>query len=211
MKITWLGHACFLITSDKGVRIVTDPYDEYVGFRLPETEADILTTSHSHADHYNIGAIRGRFKHFKEPGAYVERGIGITGIETWHDEFEGAKRGKNIIYCFDIDGLRVCHCGDLGHLPDEEQVREIGKVDILLIPVGGTYTIDYRAASELVNRMNPSITIPMHYKTEKLTFNLDPVDRFLSAVGGGERAGKSEIEVSRDTLSSFPKVLVLEC
>lgn len=210
MKIKWFGHACFLITSDSGVRIVTDPFDEKVGYTLPKVEADILTTSHGHSDHGNIGAVGGNYKLFNKPGHYHEKGIDITGIESYHDDVKGAKRGSNIIYCFDLDGMKICHCGDLGHILEEKQIQELGKVDILLVPVGGTFTLDYLGAVAVMNQLKPAITIPMHFKTELLTFNIDGVNRFLTAAGGGERVGRQEIEVSKETLGRFSSIVVLD-
>src|SRR5690554_2277719 len=116
MKIKWLGHACFLLTSSEGTIILTDPFNEEVGYRPPAIRADVVTTSHDHFDHNYIEVVKGDFVHIDAAGRFTEKGIEITGIETFHDDANGAKRGKNVIYKFDIDGIKVCHCGDLGHL-----------------------------------------------------------------------------------------------
>ncbi|NLP13497.1 MAG: MBL fold metallo-hydrolase [Clostridium sp.] len=210
MRIKWLGHACFLLTSEKGIRIVTDPFDETVGYRVEKTEADIVTTSHDHYDHNNIGMIEGDAKHIQGSGRVKIKDIEIMGVQTCHDECGGKKRGKNHVFNFRIDGIKVCHLGDLGHVLTHEQVKEIGDVDVLLIPVGGIYTIDYKGAYEVVNLLKPSIIIPMHFKTPDLSFELDGVDKFLAQIGGGEYVSKQEIEINKDEIGGDRKVLVLD-
>jgi len=209
MKIKWLGHACFLITSKSGVRILTDPFNREVGYKLPEAEADIVTVSHDHYDHNYVKAVKGRFTVLKTPGAFKENGIGIKGVSTHHDECGGKKRGGNIVFLFDVDGLRVCHCGDLGHLPTGAQVDEIGAVDVLLVPVGGTFTVDSDGAAEVVKQLKPVLAIPMHYKTEAAQMNIAGVEGFLSKLGG-KKAGKQEIEIDKASLRSFSGVLALD-
>lgn len=137
MKIKWLGHSCFLITGENGVRILTDPFDETVGYQLPAVEADIVTSSHDHFDHNHIGVVKGDFVHLNEPGLYRERDIEIRGIGSYHDGQGGQKRGDNIIFTFRLEGISVCHLGDLGHLLEDEQIRAIGPVDILLVSSRG--------------------------------------------------------------------------
>lgn len=209
MKIKWLGHACFLLTSSSGAKVLTDPFDEQVGYELPAVKADIVTTSHDHYDHNHVSIVKGDFVHINNPGKFSERGIEITGVSTFHDESKGAKRGKNVIFKFDIDGIKVCHCGDLGHVLTDDQVKQIDEVDVLLVPVGGTYTVDARGAYEVVKQLKPIITIPMHFKTEVLGFPIDGVNNFLFAAGGGEMTGKQEIELNKDNLSQISSVLVL--
>jgi L-ascorbate metabolism protein UlaG (beta-lactamase superfamily) len=210
LKIKWLGHSCFLISSDTGVRILTDPFDEQVGYELPAVEADIVTTSHNHFDHNYVSIVKGNFAHVDKPGSHVERGIEIIGVPTFHDEAKGEKRGSNTIFKFTVDGVNVCHCGDLGHLLTAEQVKQVGDVDVLLLPVGGVFTVDAHEASEVMKQLKPFITIPMHFKTEALTFSVDGVNSFLKAVGGGEMTGVQEITLNKDNLKDFSKVLVLK-
>lgn len=209
MKIKWYGHACFLLTASDGTRILTDPFDEKVGYELPVLEAEIVTTSHEHYDHNNTGAVIGSYTRIKSPGCFNVRGIEIIGVSTFHDESRGSKRGKNIMFIYTVDGIRVCHCGDLGHMPTPDQLGELGEIDVLLVPVGGTYTIDAAGAAGVLEQLKPSVTIPMHFKTDALAFSLDGVNRFLAAAGGGEITGKQEIEVNRENLASFAKVIVL--
>lgn len=210
MKIKWLGHSCFLLTSGSNVKILTDPFDDTIGYDLPVEEADIVTTSHKHYDHNNIEVARGDFTHLDSPGKHEVKGITITGVSTWHDDAKGSKRGENIVYIFEIDGLRVCHCGDLGHVFSPQQVAEAGHVDILLVPVGGIYTVDAFEALKIVKQLKPAVTIPMHFKTEALSFSIDTVDNFLTAAKTGERAGRQEMEFSKENITNMPEILVLD-
>lgn len=210
MKIKWLGHSCFLITGGNGVRILTDPFDETVGYQLPAVEADIVTSSHDHFDHNHIGVVKGDFVHLNEPGPYRERDIEIRGIGSYHDGQGGQKRGDNIIFTFRLEGISVCHLGDLGHLLEDEQIRAIGPVDILLVPVGGTYTIDYRQAVDLIGQLEPKLVIPMHYKTPAMGFDIDGVDKFLKEYGvEAYEAGSQEIDLSATSLNDYGRVILL--
>jgi L-ascorbate metabolism protein UlaG (beta-lactamase superfamily) len=172
MKIQWLGQSCFMITAENGTKIVMDPYSKRVGtmlgYRLPELHANIVTTSHDHSDHNNVGAVKGDFVHIKHSGVFLVAGVGIKGVQTFHDNVSGEKRGQNIIFNFKIDGLNVCHCGDLGHRLSLEQIKEIGHVDILILPIGGRFTLDAIGAVEVMNQLNPAIVIPMHYRTKAM-------------------------------------------
>lgn len=210
MKIRWFGHSCFLITSEEGIKILTDPFNEEVGYDLPDVEANIISTSHDHYDHNNIGIIKGASVQVKGSGKTNIKGIKVTGVDTFHDEEGGKKRGLNTIFKFEVDGLNVCHLGDLGHVLSSGQVKEIGKVDILLTPVGGVYTIDHLRAVEVMDMLKPTVTIPMHYKTEALSFKLSGVEDFLSIAGDYKKIGKSEIEINKDSIDKFPKIIVLE-
>ena len=210
MKIKWLGHACFLLTAESGVRVLADPFDDKVGYPLPQVEVDIVTVSHSHSDHSYTQALRGNFSVFDQAGLFECQGIGIQGFSTFHDAEQGAIRGLNLVFKITMDGISVLHCGDLGHILSVELAREIGRVDVLLVPVGGRYTIDCNQAFELTRLLNPAITIPMHYQTPVLTFPIQPVDPFLQAMGGGRSAGSQEITVSRETLKQQAGVVVLD-
>lgn len=210
MKVKWLGHACFLITSEKGIKIVTDPFDETVGYPLPEVEADIVTSSHNHFDHNYTRAVKGDFKLVNSVGNFYVRDIPIKGIKTYHDEAMGAKRGENIVFIMEVDGLKVCHLGDLGHVLDENTLEQIGEVDILLIPVGGTYTIDGEKAAKVVVQIKPKMAIPMHFKTPVMNFPITGVEPFLDKIGGGERVGSNEITIKREHLKDGIQVKVLE-
>jgi len=210
MKIKWMGHSCFVITSDDGARIVTDPYDDTVGYGRLQLDGDIVTSSHDHFDHNYIKGVNGKYELFNKPGQYSCKGVSIKGIPTYHDQSEGAKRGSNIVFCLGVDGINICHCGDLGHVLSDEQVAEIGSVDVLLLPVGGTFTVDAREAYEVFKQLKPKVTIPMHFQTDALKFGIDGVDKFLDIAGGGNRAGKQEIEIKKEELDEYPSIIVLE-
>lgn len=210
MKVKWLGHACFLLTSAEGVRALIDPFNEKVGYPLPEVEADIVTVSHGHGDHSHTAAVRGDFLVVERPGRVAVRGVDISGIVSYHDRDFGSLRGKNIIFTFRFDGLSVCHLGDLGHLLTRSQVEQIGAVDLLLVPVGGRYTIDAAEALEVARQIGPTVTIPMHFRTAAGGAALDPVDGFLELAGGGSRPGKRELEFDRESLGAHAGVMMLE-
>ncbi len=211
MRITWFGHACFGLASDSGVTIITDPFDESVGYELPDAQADIVTVSHQHFDHNYVQGVPGNPEVVSEAGNFCIKGIPIKGINSYHDDQNGSKRGTNIIYVFDIDGIRVCHLGDLGHVLAKEQVEQIGEVDVLLIPVGGTYTIDANGAASVVSSLKPSIAIPMHYKTDRIGFPIDGVDKFLQAAGGGTYIDGCTLEVKKqDVEGKETRILVLD-
>lgn len=213
MKIQYLGHSSFLLTSKKGTKIVTDPYGE-VGFSMPCIEADAVTVSHRHYDHCNVGAVSAPLM-LSEAGEYSVADISVSAVERFHDEAHGAKRGKNLIFRFLIDGLRVCHLGDLGEPCSPGTVQAIGPADVLLIPVGGNYTIDARTAKEYVGLVKPSVVIPMHYKTAGLTIDISSADGFLGLFTSEKDVqivrGGNSVTLSRSDLgSSKTKILVLE-
>ncbi len=212
MKIKYLGHASFIITSDTGVRIITDPYETSPDLTYGEiTEpADIVTVSHGHFDHCNVAAVKGNPEVVREAVTREVKGIRFEAIPTYHDDAGGKLRGSNIIFCFEVDGIRVCHLGDLGHLLDDGQVAEIGTVDILLIPVGGYYTIDAGVASEVCNQLKPRVIIPMHYRTEKGIPGIAGVDDFLRGKERVSRLDTSETGFKREELPSSTQVLVLK-
>lgn len=213
MQIKWYGHSCFLFTSNTRVRVLTDPFNEKVGYQLPRVEADIVTTSHEHYDHNNVKIVKGNFTYINQLGKFSQNGVAITGIPTFHDNENGVKKGKNTVYKFTIDGMDLCHCGDLGHVLTKEQVSEIGPVDVLLVPVGGFYSIDATAAAEVVKQLKPQIIIPMHYRTK--AFNpsnlaIDGVNKFLTVMGGGKKLERQEIQINQADLEKYAGVVVLE-
>ncbi|HAG11458.1 MAG TPA: MBL fold metallo-hydrolase [Desulfotomaculum sp.] len=179
MKISWLGHACFLIRSIDGTAIITDPFDDSVGYPQPRAAADLITVSHQHFDHNAVEMVSGKPRVIQTAGEHRVNGLKITGIPCYHDNAKGSLRGKNLIFVFEEDGFRVCHLGDLGHIPDQKLLGEIGNIDVLLIPVGGLYTIDASEAKEVISLITPSYVVPMHYKTPHLKLPISPVDNFL--------------------------------
>jgi L-ascorbate metabolism protein UlaG (beta-lactamase superfamily) len=212
MKIKYLGHAAFAITSDTGVKIITDPYETGPDLTYGEiTEsADIVTVSHDHFDHNNVAAVKGNPEVVRLSGKSKAKGIEVKGVASYHDEAGGSLRGGNIIFCFELDGIRVCHLGDLGHLLDDKQVKEIGSVDILLIPVGGFFTIDAKVATQVCNQLKPKVIIPMHYKTEKSMPDIFGVDEFLSGKANVTRLDTSQVEFKPGELSATTQIIVLK-
>ncbi|MBM4433073.1 MAG: MBL fold metallo-hydrolase [Chloroflexi bacterium] len=210
MKIKYLGHASFLITSDKGTRIITDPYAARPDLRYSEIResADIVTVSHDHTDHNNAAAVRGNPVVVR--GTAKVKGIDFKGIPTYHDEVKGEQRGKNTIICFEVDGVRVCHLGDIGHKLSEAQVAELSKVDILLIPVGGFYTIDAKVASQVSDAVAPKVIIPMHFKTSKCDFPIAKVDVFLQGKRNVSQLDASEAEFHKEKLPAATQIIVLK-
>ncbi len=210
MKIKWLGHSSFVITSDTGTKIITDPYETGgdLSYGQIKESADIVTVSHDHADHNNVAAVQGNPKVVR--GAVEVKGIKFNGIPTYHDDAGGGKRGKNTIICFEVDGIRVCHLGDLGHQLSDSQLAELGKVDVLLIPVGGFYTIDAKVATQLGDRLKPKVIIPMHFKTDKCDYPIAGVEEFLRGKKEVSRLDASQVEFKAGELPPSTKVVVLK-
>lgn len=215
MKVKWLGHACFLITSDAGLKIITDPFSAGGGINYPEIQesADVVLSSHEHGDHSNTAAIKGKPQIIKGVGVKEAKGIKFKGIETYHDDAKGAKRGKNTVFVFEIDGIRICHLGDLGHDLSNTEVGEIGKVDVLFIPVGGFYTCDVQDAKSVCNKLSPKIAIPMHFKTPKLDTGIFGAivscDEFLTGKTNVDRRNSNEIELKAGQLPASTRIIVL--
>ncbi|MCL5733863.1 MAG: MBL fold metallo-hydrolase [Patescibacteria group bacterium] len=179
MKIKWFGQACFQIESKDAI-IVTDPYGEKIGIKLPELRADLITVSHQHFDHNNTGAIMGISKIISSAGNFDYKNIKIVGIESFHDDEGGVKRGKNIIFKFLIDGIKITHFGDIGQLAlNADQINVLKDSDIVMIPVGGVYTVNAEGAIKILNQINPKVIIPMHYGVDGLSVALNPVKLFI--------------------------------
>ena len=197
MKIKYLGHAALTITADSGLKIMTDPYatsPDLTYGKITEA-ADIVTVSHDHADHANVVAVGGNPRVVKGVGSFTVGGIEFRGIASYHDDEGGRMRGGNTIFCFEVDGIRLCHLGDLGHRLSDQQKAEIGRVGVLIIPVGGYYTIDAWVATEVCNQLKPGVTIPIHYRTEKGLPNLAGVDDFLRGKSGVKWLDTSSVEL----------------
>ena len=177
MDIKWLGHSCFMMTDKSGTRILTDPYDPSIGKELEPVEADIVTISHEHHDHSYLHAIKNKPEIVNKVGEFNINGIRIRGFLTKHDDKDRALRGENRMYLFYIDGMRVLHAGDLGAIP-AVNIKRYREIDVLLVPIGGTYTINSLQALELANLLKPKVVIPMHYKTKNFMPMLDGVDNF---------------------------------
>lgn len=208
MEITWLGHSCFRIKG-KGGSVITDPFGEGTGYHLGKVTADIVTVSHDHPGHNFVQGIGGNPKVISKPGEYEIAGIFIYGMRTYHDPEKGQIRGKNTCFLMEIDDVRVAHLGDLGHTLSAAQADELNDADILLIPVGGKSTIDAPAAAEIVHLLNPKIVIPMHYKTEIATADLDTASRFLSEMGAKDLSPMPKFTGTKGLLPAETQVIVL--
>jgi L-ascorbate metabolism protein UlaG (beta-lactamase superfamily) len=182
MDITWFGHSCFRLRF-KGATIITDPYNGDIGLRLPRQRAEIATISHEHPDHNNTRAIGGEPIFLRGPGEYERAGIFVFGIATYHDRRNGRDRGPNTAYLIEGDGLSICHLGDLGHVPTQSQIEQLSSLDVLLIPAGGNSTLNAGEAAEVVSLLEPRFVVPMHYQLPGVKIKLDPVTRFLQAMG----------------------------
>jgi L-ascorbate metabolism protein UlaG (beta-lactamase superfamily) len=208
MEISWLGHSCFRIRGSQ-LTIITDPYSPDLGYILAKPTADIVTVSHQHPGHSYVQGVGGRPRVISGPGEYEIGGSLIIGVATFHDKEGGSQRGKNTVYLMEIDEVSVCHLGDLGHLLTTEQMEEVGNVDILLVPVGGVSTIDAPLAAEIVRQLEPKAVIPMHYKTEALNWELDPVARFLKETGVEQVIPQPKLSFNRSSLPVTTQVYLL--
>ena len=212
MDINYLGHSSFRMRG-RSATVVTDPYAPYVGFKFPKVEADIVTISHNHEDHNQAQLVSNVKRVVAGAGEYEILGVSIIGIPSFHDEEKGAKRGTNTIYVYEMDDLRLVHLGDLGHKLSEGVLEDIGTVDILMVPVGGFYTIGPAEASEIVRNIEPTITIPMHYKVagiDEATFGkLSSVEDFLKDIALPTE-NLDKLSVKKTELAEEKKVVVLE-
>lgn len=212
MEVKFLGHSCFRIKGKKAI-VVTDPFDPSIGLTMPSVAADIVTVSHDHYDHNNVKAVKKTTRRepfvISAPGEYEVSGVSVLGVPSFHDAVGGEKRGKNTIYVIDLDGLRLAHLGDLGHKLNDQQLEEINGVDVLFIPVGGTFTIGPRLATEVVAQLQPKLVIPMHYQVPGLKIKLRPVADFLKEIGV-ETKPVTKLTVSRDKLPEEREVVVLK-
>lgn len=206
-KITWAGQSCFQISvsgsKDNQADIVIDPFDEKIGLKLPNFSSDILLVSHDHHDHNNVKAVKGSPFLIQGAGEYEIKGIFVQGIDSFHDDSDGKERGGNTIYTIEAEGIRFCHLGDLGQKQlTDDQLDKIGTVDVLMIPVGGTYTISSAEAPKIIGQIDPKIVIPMHYELPKLNIELDDVNKFLKAMGKNSAESIDKLVVK---LSTLPK------
>lgn len=208
MDITWLGHSCFRIKGSHAI-IITDPFPPELGYTLGKQTADIVTLSHQHPSHSYVKGIGGEPRIIRGPGEYEISGILIIGIATFHDTQRGQARGKNTVYVMEIDGVSVCHLGDLGHVLSSEQVEEIGNVDVLLLPVGGGSTINAAVSAEVIRQLEPKAVIPMHYKTPAVKRELDSVNVFLKEMGMGQIEPRSKLTLSKSNLPLSTQVFLL--
>lgn len=213
MEIFYFGQSCFRIKG-KNTIILTDPFSPEIGLGFPKTSAEIITVSHQHYDHNNISAVVGTSRRAEPfiisgPGEYEVSGVFVYGISSFHDSENGAKRGKNTVYVINVDGIRLAHLGDLGHRLSEAQLEEINGVDVLMIPVGGIYTLTAAEAVGVVSQIEPKIVIPMHYELPGLKIELHPVENFLKEIGLEGSQSEDKLVIDKEKLPEERRVVIL--
>lgn len=213
MTISWYGQSCFkIVNQGNHLTIITDPFDKSIGLTPPRVTADIITVAHDHADHNNIKAIGGEPFIIDGPGEYELKGVKVLGAASFHNQKKGEEKGLNTIYVIEVDKIRICHLGDLGQERlSDEQIEKIGQVDILLIPVGGTYTIGAKQAITIINQIDPKLVIPMHYQLPNLTVKLDGIEKFLKEIGLGKQKPVEKLTLKKkDVGEGEAKVIVMK-
>lgn len=217
-KIQWFGHSCFVLTSSKGTKVLVDPFSPDVGYKLPSPplRVDAVVSSHEHFDHNYIQMASGDFRVIKGVDkatgnvnqiSETIKDIKLYSVATRHYDKTGSERGNNAVFVFEMDGIRIVHLGDLGHILSKDQLAKIGKVDVLLIPVGGTYTIDSVQADEVIRQLGPKLVIPMHYKTDQAKLDISPIEPFLKGKKDVEKKDSSILDLS--SLPEKQKIVVL--
>ncbi len=212
VTIKWFGHSCFLISLDNRVKMITDPFDNSVGYPMPDVTADICVVSHDHFDHNNVSAVKGNPEVVKGIGEKKAKGISFKGVGAFHDEKQGSLRGKDTIFVWELGGIKFAHVGDLGTELSQDQITQMGPVDVLFVPTGGYYTIDARTADKVVSSLNPKMVIPMHYKTPVMgpNFPIAGVDEFLKGKENVVKAGKNSVTFTKESLPQKTTIYVLE-
>ncbi len=215
MEITWHGHSCFRIIERGMAAVVTDPYDDSIGYPALRLKADIVTVSHAAPGHNNLDAVKGVQKTITGPGEYEIGGVFITGIATssrgnGEKKKKGDEAKRNTLYLFDFDGLTVCHLGDLDHVPTQSQIEALGTVDVALVPVGGGGGLNAAQAAEVISLLEPSLVIPMHYRTPAVSLKLDPVSKFLKEMGLSSVKEEASLKVTRSSLPEETHVVLLD-
>jgi L-ascorbate metabolism protein UlaG (beta-lactamase superfamily) len=214
MEITWLGHSCFRLRS-RTATVVTDPYGKDLGLILPRVRADIVTVSHDSDSHNNVKGVKGDFKVLAGPGEYEVSNVFVTGL-VLSDRKAGGKSAKNgaarnTVFLIELDGLTVCHLGDLDTVPTQAMMEEsLSEVDVLLVPVGGSGALNASQAAEVVSLLEPHVVIPMHYKIKGLELKLDPVSKFLKEMGLDKVDEQESLKLDRGGLPDETQVVLLE-
>lgn len=211
MQIIWYGHSCFLIKTRNGKRILMDPFDNSLGYRNDFPKCDIITMSHSHSAHSYLNNINYDTKIINSCDSFNYNSIQITGINTFHDDCNGLKRGNNIIFVFRIDGLSICHLGDLGDIPSSSVLDKLKNMDVLLIPIGGHFTIDGTKAYKICSLIKPKYVIPMHYKTNILKMNIDDCKNFLINMPLIEKFPTNTLQLNHLDNTVLLKTILLKC
>jgi len=182
ITIQYWGQSCLSITDQNNLNLLTDPFPASFGYAMPTVQPQICLVSHDHYDHNAVDTVKGDPQVIREGGQHEVKGITIKGVSTFHDSEGGKKRGNNLVFAWQMDGIHLAHLGDLGHVLTEQQVEQIGEVDVLMVPVGGFYTIDAAQAVQVAEQLKAKIVIPMHFKTSAISLPIAPVDEFLKSV-----------------------------
>ena len=209
MEIDWFGHACFRLRGREGT-VITDPYAKEIGLSFPRPRGDIVTISHDHPGHRHAEGVKGDPRVLSGPGEYEVKNIFVTGTPTAHDKKGGKDRGPNTVYTIEMDGLTICHLGDLGHVPTQPQAEAFGNVDILLVPVGGVSTIGGSEAVEIISLLEPQVVIPMHFQLPDLAFKLDAPGKFFKELGIKPPSAVPSFKVTKESLPKEMQVVLLE-
>jgi len=209
MEITWFGHSCFRIKGKEAV-VLIDPCSDTTGYSLGKIQANIVAISHAHPGHSYLDTLQEGYRAIKGPGEYEIKDTYITGIATFHDDVQGKKSGKNTVYVIEMEGVTLCHLGDLGHALTPEVTGELGSINVLFVPVGGHSTIWAQAAADLVRNLNPGYVIPMHYKTADEKADLEFPERFLKELGIKDLASQPKLIVTRTNIPASTQVVLLD-
>jgi L-ascorbate metabolism protein UlaG (beta-lactamase superfamily) len=209
MEITWLGHSCFRIKG-KEITVLMDPCSPETGYTLAKTQADMVTISHAHPGHSYLDALQAGYKAIKGPGEYEIKDTYVTAIASFHDAEQGKKSGKNTVYTIELEGVSLCHLGDLGHPLSPEITGDLGSINVLFLPVGGHSTLPVAAAADLVRNLNPGYVVPMHYKTAAEKADLDFPEKFLKELGLKELVVQPKLVVTRTSIPASTQVVLLD-
>jgi L-ascorbate metabolism protein UlaG (beta-lactamase superfamily) len=207
VEITWLGYSCFRIKGSQAI-IITDPFPPELG-SLGNQTADVVTISHMHPEHSYYAGIKGEPHLVRGPGEYEIAGVLVLGLTTFHDSVKGQSRGKNTVYLMEVDGVNICHLGDIGHVLGDEAIEQMGNIDILMVPVGGVSTIGPPMAAEVIRKVEPKVVLPMHYKTPTLKKDLEPIENFLKEMGIAQAEPRPKFNVTKSNLPLVMQVVLL--
>jgi L-ascorbate metabolism protein UlaG (beta-lactamase superfamily) len=210
VRVSWLGHAMFLLEDGGGHRLVTDPYADYVGYPLPDVSADIVLVSHDHADHAHVDLVKGDPLVLRDPSPHQAAGMRIEGFATHHDDRGGAERGANTIFRWEMQGIDFVHLGDLGHPLDAATAQALAGAHVVFVPVGGFFTLEPDLAVEVVRELSPNIAIPMHFRNDACSFPIETEEPFVSRFDRVERVGKAPVYLSPDDMPEATLVLVMD-
>lgn len=209
MDITWYGHSCFRMIERGAASIVTDPFDDSIGYEVPKLKADIVSISHDASGHNAVDNVKGVDLVLQGPGEYEMGGVFVTGVATYDPDGDPETLRRNIIYVFNFGTVTVCHLGDLDYTPQQKQIEALGSIDVLLVPVGGGGALNASQASDVISLIEPRIVVPMHYKTDQIDLDLEPLDRFIGEMGLQNIEETDLLRVNKTTLAGEDTQVVL--